>query len=149
MTGRSCSSSPKIEIDFLMSRDIKRLRFFGGEKTTTQEDVLKKVSERYSLALGAKLLAAERRRATAGINAEISGLKKAVKSAIDSYLYKGTAVDRETILQKLGRIDSLSETRDKISAPYTERIAPLTRRVRELDAQLIEELGVQPKTELS
>jgi len=107
------------------------------------------VSERYSLALGAKLLATERRRATAAVTAEIHGLKKSVKSAIDGFLYKGESVDRETILQKLGRIDSLSETREKISAPYRERIAPLTQRVRELDAQLIEELGVQPKTELS
>lgn len=106
------------------------------------------MSERYSLALGAKLLATERRRATAAVTAEIHGLKKSVKSAIDGFLYKGESVDRETILQKLGRIDSLSEVRERIAAPYSEKIAPLTRRVRELDAQLIEELGVQPKTEL-
>ena len=146
-TGRSYSSSPKIEIDFLMSRDIKRLRFFGGEKTNPEE-VIGKVSERYALALGAKMLSAERRKATANVSAEINGLKKSVKSAIDGFLYKGEAIDRETILQKLGRIDSLSEVRERIAAPYAEKIAPLTRRVRELDAQLIEELGVQPKTEL-
>ena len=114
-----------------------------------EQEIIKKVSERYALALGAKLLATERRRATANVSAEISGLKKSVKSAIDGYLYKGIAVDRESILQKLGRIDSLNEVKERLSAPYNERIAPLTRRVRELDAQLIEELGIQPKTELS